>query len=261
MSDCENDLLGTSSSVLVNGWTVWYEKFGSGPKPVLLISGAMGTGRTDYMPQLDGEHELDFEKFTIIAVEAPGWGRSRPPMRKYCTNVYNNDAQCFQAVMQSLGYERYSIIGWSDGAKVALLMAVQYSQCVESLVLTGISTHITDRCLRFFRSAQNIGCWGIIEFELRSAIRHWFAVLSDHFDDTRVFQSWFECLGRLNHVKPHISFVYLHCIGSDELLSGRRFSYSCREYHFNVRVERGSLVHFYGDNQSSATVNPSHCPE
>ncbi|CAG2109202.1 unnamed protein product, partial [Medioppia subpectinata] len=144
----------------VNGWTVWYERFGSGPKPVLLLSGAIGTGRTDFMPQLEGEYALDFEKFTIIAVEAPGWGRSRPPVRKYGINTYNNDAQCFHAVMGCLGYERYSIIGWSDGAKVALLMAVQYSQCVESMVLTAISTYVSDSCLKFFKSAQNIECWG-----------------------------------------------------------------------------------------------------
>ena len=38
-----------SSSVAVNGWSVWYEKFGSGPKPVLLIPGAIGNCIDDYV--------------------------------------------------------------------------------------------------------------------------------------------------------------------------------------------------------------------
>ena len=59
-----------------------------------------GTARTDFEELIDSEDELDLDKFTIVAVEAPGWGRSRPPLRKYGVDVYNNDAQCFHALMQ-----------------------------------------------------------------------------------------------------------------------------------------------------------------
>ena len=62
----------------------------------------LGTGRTDFQELLDGDDELDFETFTIIAVEAPGWGRSKPPVRKYNVIVYDNDCECFHAVMQVL---------------------------------------------------------------------------------------------------------------------------------------------------------------
>ena len=59
-----------------------------------------GTGRTDFYEQLEGEDALDFDKFTIVAVEAPGWGRSRPPVRRYGNTYYEKDADTFQAVMQ-----------------------------------------------------------------------------------------------------------------------------------------------------------------
>ena len=52
------------------------------------------------MPQLEDEDALDMDKFTIIAVEAPGWGRSCPPARKYGAYVYDNDAECFYEMMQ-----------------------------------------------------------------------------------------------------------------------------------------------------------------
>ena len=32
----------TSDKVEVNGYPIWYEKFGTGPNPLLLIPGAIG---------------------------------------------------------------------------------------------------------------------------------------------------------------------------------------------------------------------------
>ncbi|CAG2170093.1 unnamed protein product [Oppiella nova] len=90
--------------------------------------------RTDFQHQLEGDNALDFDMFTIIAVELPGWGRSRPPIRKYGTGVYENDAQCLYELMKELGFNKYSILSWSDGTKVALLMATLYPQSVESLI-------------------------------------------------------------------------------------------------------------------------------
>ena len=31
-----------SGKVDINGWPVWYEKFGSGPTPLLLVPGGIG---------------------------------------------------------------------------------------------------------------------------------------------------------------------------------------------------------------------------
>ena len=63
-------------------------------------------------------------------------------------------------LVKHLGYDKYAIIGWSDGAKVALLMAIKYNECVESLVLTALSTYISKNCLKFFESTSNVKTWG-----------------------------------------------------------------------------------------------------
>ncbi|CAG2122177.1 unnamed protein product, partial [Medioppia subpectinata] len=149
----------SKTCVDVNGWSVWYEKFGSGPKVVLLIPGAIGTGRTDFKEQLKGEDELDYDKFTLIAVELPGWGRSRPPVRKYGTGVYDNDVQCLHTLMKELNYNKYSIIGWSDGANVALRMATKYQQSVESLILVSVYTYVTNVTLKLLMSSQTVNDW------------------------------------------------------------------------------------------------------
>ncbi|CAG2109251.1 unnamed protein product [Medioppia subpectinata] len=145
--------------VEVNGWTVWAEKFGSGPKTVLLIPGAIGTGRTDFLEVLEGEDELNYDKFTLIAVELPGWGRSRPPVRKYGTGVYDNDAECLHQLMQELNYNKYSIIGLSDGANVALRMATKYQQSVESLILVSVYTFMGNESLKALTSSQSVDNW------------------------------------------------------------------------------------------------------
>ncbi|CAG2122173.1 unnamed protein product, partial [Medioppia subpectinata] len=149
----------SKTCVDVNGWSVWYEKFGSGPKVVLLIPGAIGTGRTDFKEQLEGEDELDYDKFTLIAVELPGWGRSRPPVRKYGTGVYDNDVHCLHILMKELNYNKYSIIGWSDGANVALRMATKYQQSVESLILVSVYTYVTNVTLKLLMSSQTVNDW------------------------------------------------------------------------------------------------------
>lgn len=84
----------------INGWPVHYEKWGNGDSVVLMIPGAIGTGRTDFLPQLEGSNKLDMQKYTLVAVELPGWGRSRPPKRIYDKDVYNNDADCCNQLMK-----------------------------------------------------------------------------------------------------------------------------------------------------------------
>ena len=59
-----------------------------------------GTARTDFNELIDGDDQLDFDKFTVIAVDPPGLGKSRPPQRKYGKDVYDIDCQCYHAVMQ-----------------------------------------------------------------------------------------------------------------------------------------------------------------
>ena len=103
----------------LNGWPVWFERFGTGNEIVLLIPGAMGecliwsqlkidrkyllksnkiifegTGRTDFKEQLEGSNAFSLRRYTFVAIELPGWGRSRPPKRPYGIEVYHNDADC-----------------------------------------------------------------------------------------------------------------------------------------------------------------------
>ncbi|CAG2173692.1 unnamed protein product, partial [Oppiella nova] len=110
----------------INGYPIWYEKFGTGANILLMIPGAIGTGRTDYYEQLLGENALDLTQFTAYAIELAGWGRSRPPIRKINKNAYNFDAETCIKLMENLGHKKFFVLGWSEGARVALVLAAIY---------------------------------------------------------------------------------------------------------------------------------------
>lgn len=84
--------------------TVAYEIFGTGEHVVLIIPGAIGTAASDFPQQLSNDSSsedcLDYLKFTFVAVELPGWGRSVPPERSFGPHTYRHDARCCLALME-----------------------------------------------------------------------------------------------------------------------------------------------------------------
>lgn len=56
-------------------------------------------------------------------------------------------------------YKKYSIVGWSDGAKTALLMAAKYRDEVESLVLVSVSNAPSNRCLNALLQKKSVDSW------------------------------------------------------------------------------------------------------
>lgn len=101
-----------------------------------------GCTRSDFPDQIDGG--LDQSLFTIIAIDLPGYGKSRPPERMYSREAYFNDAKKAAGLMNKLGYKLYSVLGWSDGAKIALLLAIQQQGRVDKLVVWGVVPYASD---------------------------------------------------------------------------------------------------------------------
>lgn len=66
-----------------------YLKVGKGPHTVLCAPGALGSIWTDFKMQIEG---FDREKFSLVAWDPPGYGKSRPPEREFPTDFYEKDA-------------------------------------------------------------------------------------------------------------------------------------------------------------------------
>ncbi|KAK3764905.1 hypothetical protein RRG08_025426 [Elysia crispata] len=140
----------------VNGIDVHYEKTGKGDHPILLLPGALGCSRTDFEHQLNG---LSEEKYTLIAMDPRGCGKSRPPDRDWPVNFLQRDAEDGASLMKALSYPRYSVLGWSDGANSSMILSAANPGNVISLVIWGGNSYVSDHDMKLYKAIENLEHW------------------------------------------------------------------------------------------------------
>lgn len=126
--------------------------------PILCLPGALGTARTDFEPQLEELPALNSD-FNVISFDPRGYGKSRPPRRDYPLNFLERDADDAKAIMDQLGYKKFSVIGWSDGANSGAILAAKYPESVNRLVLIGGNAYISQEDVECMRSISDISTW------------------------------------------------------------------------------------------------------
>ena len=131
------------------------ERAGEG-EPLLLIPGALGTGAGDFQHQIGWFAERGFE---VIAPDPRGYGGSRPPERDFPLDFYDRDAADMFALMSALGHQQFSVMGWSDGANIAVLMAAKKPQTVTKLVVFGGQSFLTSEEIEAFNAIRKISDW------------------------------------------------------------------------------------------------------
>ena len=99
-----------------DGARIWYSTYGSGA-PVILLHGGLGhSGNWGYqVPSL-----VDSGR-RVVLVDSRGHGRSTRDSRPYMYELMASDVL---AVMDALSLEKAAVVGWSDGACVAMIMAM-----------------------------------------------------------------------------------------------------------------------------------------
>ncbi|XP_059158785.1 valacyclovir hydrolase-like isoform X2 [Physella acuta] len=145
----------TSHKKNVDGIDFHYEVIGKGEHHVLLIPGALGFSRI-FLPQLTG---LSSEKYTLIAFDPRGFGKSRPPDRDWPLMYMQRDAEDAAQFMKSLGIPRYSVLGWSDGGTVGLILAANYTGSVQKLLVWGANAYVNEQDLEFCNSVKEVKDW------------------------------------------------------------------------------------------------------
>lgn len=81
-------------------------------------------------------HQLDelFEKFRVIAVDTRGHGKSPRGTAPFTIRQFAEDLAGF---MDRLFIEKAHILGFSDGANIAMCFAIRYPHRVDRLILNG----------------------------------------------------------------------------------------------------------------------------
>jgi Predicted hydrolases or acyltransferases (alpha/beta hydrolase superfamily) len=108
-----------------NGARIWYAAYGSG-RPVILLHGGLGhSGNWGYqVPALTGNG------YRAIVIDSRGHGRSTRDEQPYTYELMASD---LVAVMDTLGLEQASLVGWSDGACTGLILAANSPARVASV--------------------------------------------------------------------------------------------------------------------------------
>lgn len=109
-----------------------FETFGSGP-PLLLLHGFTGCVRnwSPLMPDLAKNH-------TVVAVDLPGHGQTDSPTDLGFYRIGPVAAELVQ-IMDNLGHDRFNLLGYSMGGRLALYMAARHPEKVDKLILESAS--------------------------------------------------------------------------------------------------------------------------
>jgi pimeloyl-ACP methyl ester carboxylesterase len=103
-----------------DGARIWYAAYGSGPAVILLHGGLGHSGNWGYQVPA-----LLRSGYRAIVIDSRGHGRSTRDSRLF---MYEPMALDVLAVMDVLGLQRPALVGWSDGAIIALILAMQAAE-------------------------------------------------------------------------------------------------------------------------------------
>lgn len=168
-----------------DGARIWYAAYGSGP-PVILLHGGLGnSGNWGY--QVPALVERGYQ---TIVIDSRGHGRSTRDARPYSYELMASDVL---AVMDKLKLEQAALVGWSDGACTALILADKAPEKVAGV----------------FFFACNMDPSGTKEFEFTPVIERCFnchvknyAELSPTPDQ---FKEFSEAVGLMQKTQPNYS--------------------------------------------------------
>jgi pimeloyl-ACP methyl ester carboxylesterase len=134
-----------------DGARLWYATYGSGP-PVVLLHGGLGhSGNWGYQVPM-----LASSGYRTLLIDSRGHGRSTRDSRPFTYELMASDVL---AVMDTLHVEKAAVVGWSDGACTALILAMKAQARTAGVFFFGCSMDpsgtkeivpnpIIDRCFR-----------------------------------------------------------------------------------------------------------------
>ncbi|WP_309082781.1 alpha/beta hydrolase [Chelativorans sp.] len=144
----------TEGFVENDGARIWHAVHGSGPAVILLHGGLGNAGNWGYqVPALVQAGR------TVVLIDSRGHGRSMRDARPFS---YERMAGDVLAVMDHLGIETAALVGWSDGACTALILADKHPERVSGVFFFACNmdpsgthefkpTPVIDRCFRRHR--------------------------------------------------------------------------------------------------------------
>ncbi|KQV84089.1 alpha/beta hydrolase [Rhizobium sp. Root1220] len=131
------------------GGRIWHATYGSGPAVILLHGGLGNSGNWGHQIAA-----LVASGWQVVVIDCRGHGRSTRDEQPFSYELMASDVL---AVMDQLEIERAALIGWSDGACTALILADQQPHRVSGVFFFAccmdpsgtkpfVATPVIDRC-------------------------------------------------------------------------------------------------------------------
>ena len=114
----------------INGYRMYYEIHGQG-QPIVMIHGGLGGG--EGCASMSECHAAALaSKYKLILYDRRAAGRSETPEGGYSMA---NQVQDLRSLLDHLGVERAHVLGSSGGGPIALTLALDFPQMVDTLLL------------------------------------------------------------------------------------------------------------------------------
>jgi len=112
-----------------DGARIWYASYGAGP-PVILLHGGLGhSGNWGYQVSA-----LVGSGYRVVLIDSRGHGRSTRDSRPYTYELMASDVL---VVMDTLSLEKSAVVGWSDGACIAMILGIKYPGRISGVFFFG----------------------------------------------------------------------------------------------------------------------------
>uniref|UniRef100_A0A8R1DP52 AB hydrolase-1 domain-containing protein n=1 Tax=Caenorhabditis japonica TaxID=281687 RepID=A0A8R1DP52_CAEJA len=147
----------SESHETVNDTSIGYSRYGHGPKYVLCICGAVGCYKKDWPLKV-----LSFfppEEVTMVCIDPPGYGTSRPPDRKQEVQRCMKDSEFCLGLMKVLNLEPFTVMGWSEGARTAVHVAAKGKEKVTKLIVLAGGTKVNKLGAMAFKGMRETNHW------------------------------------------------------------------------------------------------------
>ncbi len=92
----------------------------------------------------------------VVSYDPRGYGQSRPPERDFPLDFYQRDADDAAALMAALGHTKYAVMGWSDGAISAVMLAAAHAANVDRLIMFGGNAYLTKDDIEAFEATRDV---------------------------------------------------------------------------------------------------------
>lgn len=171
--------------VTINSTKIYYEEYGKGT-PLLMLHGGLGdiSDFEKVIPNLS-------KKFRVIIPDAPGLGRS-----EYAENLlsYNLLADYNSKFIDQLKLDSLYVIGWSDGANTALILAKNRPEKVKKMIISGANYKLSGFTKEALEDCKNVADTSFVKNELKGWIKNYQNLSSKKWTRyiSEVGQMWFK---------------------------------------------------------------------